>query len=83
MFEARQYLNSLGDMIYFFPSKTFPTSLVGAVRGQLVCIFFGKDKLTKEELLFSAKIRGCLGEVYLVTSFAELTILTKKRGWHD
>ena len=80
--EARKYLNSLSDQIHFSPSTKCKPSLVGLIRGQFVFII-GKKKLNKEEIAFSARIKNCLGEVYLVPTLADLTILTKQRGWHD
>jgi len=81
--EARKYLNSLHDQIFFSPFNKYEPSLVGLIRGQYILIFLGKQKLNREEVCFSAKIKSCLGEVYIAPTLSDLTIISKQRGWHD
>jgi hypothetical protein len=81
--EARKYLNSLHDQIFFSPFNKYEPSLIGVIGGQFIFIFLGKQNLNREEICFSARIKSCLGEVIVAPTLADLTIISKKRGWHD
>lgn len=80
------YLNHLPDdsgRTYFFRSQSPNCSLIGSVRGQLVCILIIQTdrKMTRSEIEFSARIYQSGGEHYTVRSMHDICEISKSRGW--
>ena len=80
------YLNNLPDdtgRTWFFVSRNKNCSLVGSVRGQLVCLLVltSDRRMTHEEIKFSARITQSNGEHYVVRSMDDICEIAKVRGW--
>jgi len=84
--KVKRYLNSLAsDRTYFFNSLSSKCSLMGAIKGNLICILIidGDRRLSKSEIEFSSKILRCGGEHYTIRSMEDLTEIAKIKGWVD
>ena len=79
------FLDSLPSSSYFFPCNNLNCSIIGSVRGQLVCILVveSERRLTKSQINFSAKLYRSMGEHYVMYSLEDATEIAKERGWFD
>ena len=82
---VKHYINSLSKdrTIYVFPSEISQCSLLGSIRGQLICflVIDGNRVLTNEEASFKNKINNSGGEFYTIRDMEDLFLLAKERGW--
>ena len=78
----QKYLNELPDC-FFFPTKNTKCSLVGCVRGKLVCMLILETnrRPNKQEISFSARILQNGGEHYVIRTLEDVCEISKAKGW--